>query len=169
MSPRRPRRLLRAVVVCTAALAMLVPASARSHTPNAHWIQLTPGHWTITYIDTFTGHCCFKTQVHATWSSVSDTCGYLHNVTFYYYDVQQYTRGGVLIIEDNQGGWQRWDADLGYYYPPGFEGYGPSISVERWYCYGQQNGRLAVLFNKYNVDEYCPDCTQHNSRTMFYR
>jgi hypothetical protein len=172
---RPPRALLVILVLLAFVLPVLVPSSASSHTSPTHYIQLTPTSYTVTYIDPFTGHCCYKMWIESRWSSVNDVCGWLHDVRFYYYDIQRDVYGGRFSIQHGYGEHIWKDADLRWQAPPYWEGYSTDwIPIQQQLCHGQAPapyGRLAVIFTKFALDYGCNEdaCWTHQSVAMMYR
>jgi hypothetical protein len=116
----------------------------------------------ITYVDVFTGHWGWYMNVETTWSSVGDTCGYLHYYQFYYYNVSRPVYAGASEVES--GGWKEsaWPDPHTYY----SAGWSNPVPVNRWICGGYTGGRLGVITTKHNPDF---ETESHLSRTVWYR
>lgn len=163
------RRLFYLLSSAAVAVALLAPTAAQSHNSPAHWFGIQANSGVVTYVDVFTGHCCWYMNSESTWSSVGDTCGYLHYVQFYYYNIGfPAPEGGPVWV--SSGGW-----GVGPYYPdygraPYYSaGWSAPVEINSWICGGQANGRLAAITTKHNANAGCNPCGTHQSETAWYR
>jgi hypothetical protein len=164
-----PRRLSLLVLPTLLAAALLASPVAQAHQSPGHWFPISANGGAVTYVDVFTGHCCFYMNTEATFSNVGDACGYLHYIQFYYYNIGwPVPEGGPAWVWSGNG-------QSGPYFPD--TGKAPYYSanhsnlavVNRWLCGGQTNGRLAALVTKHDALA-CSTCgARHVSETMYYR
>jgi hypothetical protein len=155
------------LLLAVLAVAFFLPSTARAHNSPPHWVQIQATSATLTYVDVFTGHCCFYMSSEATWSYVGDTCGYLHYIRFHYWNLGGPVYGGPAWV--TSGGWNSnigWPDSRGYYTQ---EGWSDPVWINTWICGGQGNGRLAATTVKHNGAPFCPDCVVHESETVWYR